>query len=166
MEWLLLPLWRADELDLEAAAVGGLAMAMAGVVEVEDNFASETDRRLAHVLRLEAFRGLDHDLFGRGGDNFASVHHRLDRIVHLKRDLAVGTKREILALDDNLPPNVDLADLAALRMASPRQCPPYQKCRVSALAPEMPSSTSKAADSPASGRTQSYLPMPPAKLIY
>ena len=51
---------RADELDLETAAVGGLAVAAAGVVEVEDDFAGETDRRFAHVLRLEPLRRLDH----------------------------------------------------------------------------------------------------------
>ena len=96
--------------------MGGLAVATAGIVEVEDDFASETDRRFAHVLRLEALRGLDHDLLGRGGDDFAGVHHRLDRIVHLECDLAVGTKREVLALDDDLASDVDLADLAALRM--------------------------------------------------
>ena len=51
-----LPLRRADELDLEAAAVGGLAVAAAGIVEVEDDFTRKTDCRFAHVLRLEAFR--------------------------------------------------------------------------------------------------------------
>ena len=108
---------RPYELDLETAAVGGLAVAAAGIVEVEDDFAGETDRRFAHVFRLEAFRRFDHDLLRRGGHDFAGVHHRLDRIVHLERDLAVGTKREILALDDDLASDVDLADLATLRMA-------------------------------------------------
>ena len=91
--------------------MGGLAVAAAGIIEVEDDFAGETDCRFAHVLRLEAFRGLDHDLLGRGGDDFAGVHHRLDRIVHSERDLAVGTKREILALDDDLASDVDFAGL-------------------------------------------------------
>ena len=107
---------RSHELDLEAAAVGGLAVAAAGIVEVEDDFAGETDCRFAHVLRLEALRGLDHDLLGCGGYDFTGVHHRLDRIVHFERNLAVGTEREVLALDDDLASDVDLADLAALRM--------------------------------------------------
>ena len=45
-----LPLRRPDELDLEAAAVGGLAVAAAGIVEIEDNFAGETD----HIVRKAA----------------------------------------------------------------------------------------------------------------
>ena len=94
--------------------MGGLAVAAAGIVEVEDDFARETDCRFAHVLRLKAFRGFDHDLLGRGGHDFAGVHHRLDRIVHLERDLAVGTEREVLALDDDLASDVDLTNLATL----------------------------------------------------
>ena len=86
----LLSLRRPHELDLEAAAVGGLAVAAAGIVEVEDDFTGETDCRFAHVLRLEPLRGFDHNLLGRGGHDLAVVHHRLDRIVHLERDLAVG----------------------------------------------------------------------------
>ena len=58
---------RADKLDLEAAAVGGLAMAMAGIVEVEDDFAGEADGRFAHVLRLKALWRLDNDLLRRSG---------------------------------------------------------------------------------------------------
>ena len=112
-----LPLRRPYELDLEAAAVGGLAVAAARIVEVEDDFAGETDCRFAHILRRKPLRGLDYNLLGRGGHDFAGVHHRLYRIIHLKRDLAVGTEREVLALNDNLPSDIDLANLAALRMS-------------------------------------------------
>ena len=97
--------------------MGGLAVAAARIVEVEDDFASETNCRFAHVLRLKVFRGFNHDLLGRGGHDVAVVHHRLNRIVYPERDLAVGTKREVLALDDDLASDVDLANLATLRMA-------------------------------------------------
>ena len=40
---------RTDELDLEAAAVGGLAIAAAGIVEVEDDFTGETDCRIGQM---------------------------------------------------------------------------------------------------------------------
>ena len=42
-------------------------MAMAGIVEVEDDFAGEADGRFAHVLRLKALWRLDNDLLRRSG---------------------------------------------------------------------------------------------------
>ena len=75
----LLPLRRADELDLEAAAVGGLAVGTAGIVKVEDNFAREADHRLAHVLHLKTPWRLDDNLVRRLGDDrtaAASVNSR------------------------------------------------------------------------------------------
>ena len=44
--------------------MGGLAVAAAGVVEVEDDFAGETDRRLTHVLRLEPLAEMNGLRFG------------------------------------------------------------------------------------------------------
>lgn len=55
------PLRRFYELDLESAAVGGMAVAEVRIVEVENDFADETDRRFAHVLRPKTFQGLKHN---------------------------------------------------------------------------------------------------------
>ena len=49
----LLSLRRPHELDLEAAAVGGLAVAAAGIVEVEDDFTGETDCRIGQMRNRE-----------------------------------------------------------------------------------------------------------------